>query len=136
MTEKWPRGIRNNNPGNIRKSKIDWKGEVKGVDALFESFDSMEDGVRAIFMILLHYIRKDGLDTIWEIISKWAPPNENLTTAYVNEVCKFTGMEATQPVEPTFATLGPICHAITIVENGGDFIEPAIFKKAWDLTEV
>jgi hypothetical protein len=128
---KVPRGIRLNNPGNVRKSSIYWKGEVIGFDHSFETFDSMEDGVRAIYMILIHYIKKDGLDTIMEIIHKWAPPVENATGSYIKQVCKLTGMTADHPVQPTYEMLKPIVHAICVVENGGDYIDPEIFAMAW-----
>ena len=46
------RGIRNNNPGNIRNSDaIDWKGEVNSKDKkdkAFEEFKTMPDGIRAM----------------------------------------------------------------------------------------
>ena len=126
-----PRGIRNRNPGNIRISPQPWQGKIKGPDTAFETFDTMDNGVRAIYKILIHYIKKDSLDTIWEIISKWAPPSENSVTSYVNRVCKMTHMAATQPVQPTYELLRPIVHAICVVENGGEYIEPEVFARAW-----
>jgi hypothetical protein len=70
-----PRGLYNNNPGNIRKSPTKWLGEVDGTDDAFETFQSPELGIRAIVRILLTYQRRHGLDTIEEMIGRWAPPH-------------------------------------------------------------
>ena len=59
------RGLRNNNPGNIRKDGTHWKGEVEpSRDAAFKQFESMAWGYRAMFKCLNTYSRKYGLDTI------------------------------------------------------------------------
>lgn len=71
------RGLRNNNPGNIRKDGTHWKGEVEpSRDAAFKQFESMAWGYRAMFKCLNTYSRKYGLDTIRKMISRWAPPSE------------------------------------------------------------
>lgn len=78
------RGLRNNNPGNIRKDGTHWKGEVEpSRDAAFKQFESMAWGYRAMFKCLNTYSRKYGLDTIRKMISRWAPPSENDTDAYI-----------------------------------------------------
>ena len=74
-----PRGIRNHNPLNIRKSKDQWKGmaEVQ-TDRAFVQFKSLEWGWRAAFYLLTRtYYHKYRLYTIRAIVSRWAPPNEN-----------------------------------------------------------
>lgn len=80
------RGIRNNNPGNIRKGPKPWLGEIPGTDKEFCTFDTPEHGIRAMAVILRNYRRKYFLDTVREIISRWAPPHENDTGAYVDAV--------------------------------------------------
>lgn len=80
------RGFRNNNPGNIRKTTIDWKGEVKGDDSDFETFDCVEYGIRAIFKLLYTYHFRRGCHNIREIIYRWAPPSENDSKKYVLSV--------------------------------------------------
>ena len=73
------RGIRNNNPGNIRKTNIKWAGEVvPGTDSAFEQFKSMPYGIRAMLVDIIGK-HKRGLDTIQELINVWAPPFENCT---------------------------------------------------------
>ena len=51
-----PRGIRNNNPLNIRKGN-NWKGERPNqTDKEFEEFESMQMGLRAAFILLRNYM--------------------------------------------------------------------------------
>lgn len=97
-TKQLPRGIRNNNPLNIRIGNV-WLGEVKHpTDKSFEQFISMEYGIRAGFVILRRYIRRYGIDTIAEIVSRWAPSSENNTRAYIAAVANLTLLDPDLPV--------------------------------------
>lgn len=83
-----PRGIRNNNPLNIRIGNT-WLGEVPNpTDSEFEQFVSVRYGLRAAFVILRRYIRRYGRNTPAKIISAWAPAVENNTQRYIEVVCK------------------------------------------------
>lgn len=93
-----PRGIRNNNPGNIRKSAINWKGETPGSDPDFETYLTPEDGIRAMTRILLNYQATHGLQTVRQIINRWAPPVENDTGAYVMHVAEACMVDADEPL--------------------------------------
>lgn len=84
-----PRGIRNNNPGNIRADGTQWRG-LRGDDGAFCIFDKPENGIRAIARILKNY-RARGIDTVAEIVRTWAPPVENNTEAYIASVCESCG---------------------------------------------
>lgn len=84
---KTPRGIRNNNPGNIRRSETKWVGKIEGADPDFETFRTAELGVRALGKTLLSYQDKHGLRSIADILGRFAPPHENDTAAYVAAVC-------------------------------------------------
>lgn len=87
------RGLRINNPGNIRTSTTPWQGKVTpSRDAAFETFDTPEHGMRAAAKVLLTYFNKHKLDTVTKIISRWAPPSENDTQAYITAVSERTGM--------------------------------------------
>lgn len=92
-----PRGIRNNNPLNIRKGN-NWKGERPNQkDKAFEEFVSMEYGIRAGFIILRKYITGyNGIttkfNTIELIVRRWAPPTENATQKYIDFVAKDMGI--------------------------------------------
>lgn len=92
-----PRGIRNNNPLNIRKGNK-WKGERPiQTDKAFEEFISMEYGIRAGFIILRKYITgyfglTQKYNTIEKIVRRWAPPTENATQRYIDFVAKDMGI--------------------------------------------
>src|SRR3569623_3049005 len=81
-----PRGLRNNNPGNIRKTAPDWRGEVVGSDSAFEPFATPEAGIRALAVLQRNYKRKYGLRTERAIITRYAPPRESNTESYVSAV--------------------------------------------------
>lgn len=83
-----PRGIRNNNPLNIRIGNT-WLGEVPNpTDSDFEQFVSIRYGLRAAFVILRRYIRRYKRNTPAKIIRAWAPAIENNTQRYIEVVCK------------------------------------------------
>ena len=86
-----PRGIRNNNPGNIRNSeRNDWAGEVSKADKkdnAFEEFEDIPHGVRAMMKLLLKYQRSYNLRSIKELIERWAPRDENDTAKHLRFPC-------------------------------------------------
>ena len=119
---KTPRGIRNNNPGNIRKSPAEWLGETDGADDAFETFSTPELGIRALAKILLNYQRRRRLRTVEAIISRWAPPNENDTDAYAAAVSVFLGVSPDDVIDlEDVRTLRLLTTAIIRHENGGQF---------------
>ena len=87
-----PRGLRNNNPGNIRRNSDVFQGEKTSSDKEFKQFKSMAYGYRAIFKILSNYYRNYKLDTIRKMIGRWAPENENDTDAYIKAVSDYAGI--------------------------------------------
>lgn len=93
-----PRGLRNNNPGNIRRNSDVFQGEKTSSDKEFKHFKSMAYGYRAIFNILSNYYRNYKLDTIRKIIGRWAPENENNTNAYIKAVSDYAGIPADDPI--------------------------------------
>lgn len=83
------RGQRNNNPGNIRHSSSKWRGATKKQsDKEFVTFIDMWWGIRALFVVLRSYYYNYHLTTCEEVISRYAPPNENSTKFYVRFVEK------------------------------------------------
>ncbi|SBT28131.1 internal virion protein with endolysin domain [Escherichia phage LM33_P1] len=121
------RGIRNNNPGNIRVSKDQWEG-MTGDDGAFVTFDSPESGVRALGKNLLSYGRQ-GYDSIEKIINRWAPPNENDTKAYIDSVVAATGIPATQSLDLSDPdTLSSLAQAISFHETGSRY-DPEVYQK-------
>lgn len=83
------RGIRNNNPANIRRGCA-WKGLAeKQTDREFCQFVTMTWGVRALLVTLRTYVVKHHLHTVREIITRWAPPSDgNNTEKYIEFVEK------------------------------------------------
>lgn len=128
-----PRGIRNNNPLNIRVGNV-WQGEVKKpTDGAFEQFVSMKWGVRAAFVILRRYIKRYGHNTIRSIVSTWAPSNENNTNAYVDFVAKRTNINPDKPISfDDKPTMVAIVSAMIWQENGKG-IDELIIQDAYEM---
>lgn len=82
------RGIRNNNPFNIRKSENSWKGKIRiSGDKDFEQFTTIWFGLRAGFLLLRNAYLNKGFDTPLRILYKYAPCKENDTQSYLDFVC-------------------------------------------------
>lgn len=118
MREKTvPRGIRNNNPMNIRKTDTFWVGQKRDQkDASFVEFDSPKYGYRAAAKILKSYARR-GIVTLEQIVKTWAPHNENPTDAYVVFVSNKTGFSKDKTIKYE-NDLASLFHAMTVFENG------------------
>ena len=133
-----PRGIRNNNPLNIRRSKDKWKGlRAVQADAQFCQFESLEYGWRAAFYLLTRtYYHKYRLYTIRAIISKWAPPCENNSKAYVENVSRLTGIDPDEPIgipaerPARWIALG---MAMAIQENGFESLDYFAMLRGWEM---
>jgi hypothetical protein len=110
-----PRGIRNNNPGNI-KAGDSWQGSA-GDDGTFVIFADMSWGTRALATALAN-MQNRGLNTIRSIVSAWAPASENNTQAYVTAVANDTGIGPDDTLAMDQPTLAAIMRAIINHENG------------------
>lgn len=130
------RGLANRNPGNIRQSSVRYKGEVRpSRDPAFKQFETLAWGYRAIFVLLDTYRVRHGLRTIAEMITRWAPPVENHTQAYIRAVADRTGIAPDRPLDTRDRrTMVPVAAAISFVENGvaADMAE---VEKGWELFE-
>lgn len=82
MTGNVVRGLRNNNPFNIKKSYQSWLGKIHGQDPTFETFKNLRFGVRAGLKLLITYISR-GYDSPEKIIERFAPTSENNTPNYI-----------------------------------------------------
>lgn len=118
---KLARGLRNNNPGNIRRVRGQrWKGQSpEQKDPEFVQFQSLAWGYRAMMVILSNY-RRMGVRTVRQMICRWAPPtNGNLTDAYIGCVCDALGCTPNCIPDLTDRpTLVGIVAAMSRVENG------------------
>lgn len=113
------RGLRNNNPGNIEASDSNpWEGQ-DGSDGRFAKFETPEHGIRALGKNLLAYNKRHGLDTVSEMITRWAPPKENDTDSYIKAICAQLGVGANDQIDVTNpSTLAALCAGIVQHENG------------------
>lgn len=128
-TNRQPRGIRNNNPLNIRIGNS-WLGEVPNPsDSDFEQFVSVVYGLRAAFCILRRYIRRYHRDTISKIINAWAPANENDTALYISQVAKRVGIDPDTVIHYEDAeTMYSLVQAMAIQECGQRVSEDSLEK--------
>lgn len=134
MVENWdfasryyPRGIRNNNPGNIRHGDR-WRGmAAEQPDSAFITFTAPEYGIRAMGKLLANYESLHGLNTVAGIIGRWAPPVENNTAAYVNSVAQALGVSPDAPINVK-ARLPTLVPAIIKHENGMQPYTPGIIR--------
>lgn len=111
------RGIRNNNPGNIRPGQ-GFKGEVGDDGEGYARFDTIENGIRAIAVDLLTKM-SNAIDTVREIVTKYAPPTENDTAAYIKSVCAATGFKEDEILNLNhIEQLRKVVRAIIVHENG------------------
>lgn len=112
-----PRGLRNNNAGNIRAvDGVLWQGQIGIDDAGFVIFDTALNGLRALARVLKTYRQKYGLISISGIISRWAPSNENDTTSYIKSVEMRVGLGANTPL--SLEHYPALVKAIIHHENG------------------
>ena len=113
------RGLRNNNPGNIRKSNVTYLGERPSSDPAFKQFKTMALGYRAMFVLLHTYRLKHGLRTLRAMIGRYAPPVENDTTAYVDAIARWSTVSPDSSITTTNRdVMVPIVAAMSRVENG------------------
>ena len=133
-----PRGIRNNNPLNIRRSKDQWKGLADAqTDRAFCQFETLEYGWRAAFYLLTRtYYHKYRLYTIRTIIRRWAPPGENNTEAYIANVSRLTGIDPDEPIgipseRPSRWMMVGV--AMAIQEDGTDSLDYFAMLRGWEM---
>ena len=135
-TEKLPRGIRNKNPGNIKLGTA-WDGLAdEQSDPVFCIFGEAVMGIRALMKILITYRFTHKKDTVDEIISRWAPPSENDTTAYIDFVCKRMGINPMDKLDNSIEHYLPLVKSIIQMENGQQPYDDELLVegmyKAWE----
>lgn len=117
-----PRGIRNNNPGNIDRNPANkWQGLAtnQSSDPRFCVFTTPAYGIRALARLLISYQDKHNLDTVRKIISRWAPKKENDTEAYIQAVARNCAVHPDEVISThKYATLKPLVESIIRHENG------------------
>lgn len=126
------RGERNFNPCNIRISPIAWNGKVAlNTDGSFEQFDNAEDGIRAGAKILCNYHRLYGLQTVSQIISRWAPRSENDTSSYIACVARDIGVGPNDSLDfSSVQIIAQLVSAIIFHENGDQPYDKGLIESA------
>ena len=139
------RGIRNNNPLNIRHSKDRWEGaRIEQTDKSFVQFTSMAYGYRAAWKTLesywkyFHDLPKPF--NVRNIITRWAPPTENDTENYIRTVLSLTGLggneNMAQPSRGTnYERLELLIRAMTTMECGTPYkdVDVEAIREGFDL---
>lgn len=132
-----PRGLRNNNPGNIRVSSAQtWQGEIRGAakkDKDFCEFKEMRYGYRALIKLLQNYQRMYRLNTVAGLIGRWAPPNENNTANYARFVAQKLKVGVDDRIDTTDKTTATaLAAAISEMENGVPAVSADI-EEGWKI---
>lgn len=111
------RGLRNNNPCNLKSSKnTKWDGQV-GSDGKFIIFESPEYGIRACAKNLKNYQHKNGLDTLRSMVYRMGPPHENDTKKYVRNLSNIVGVSPDEKIN-VLKHLPEIIKGVIFLENG------------------
>ena len=126
------RGELNCNPLNIRRvAGTTWKGQrAEQTDHAFVQFRTIEWGIRAAFVLLRTYSTKYHVNCIRDIISRWAPPSENDTEAYIRSVCTLTGFGGQERL--TEAQWPALVKAMALIESRMH-LDESILKTAYNL---
>jgi len=114
-----PRGIRNNNPGNLIITGIEWNGKVpveQNTDGVYEQFHAPVWGIRAMYIDITGDIERKGQNTLRTLISAYAPEHENDTEAYIKHLSQRLGLAPEQPIKP--GHYRPLLESIILHENG------------------
>lgn len=128
-----PRGIRNNNPGNIRRNSIAWQGALSQAqveaagntwDPNFVQFDLPDNGVRAIGHILTSYSQR-GLTSVSALILTWSETDQ---AAYIANVAAALGVDPGDTID-VVGNLPALATAIISQENGEQPYDPGAIQE-------
>lgn len=131
-----PRGIRNHNPGNVRANPaIIWRGQC-GIDGDgFLVFNDPVFGVRCLSVVIRHYKEYHGCVQLRDYITRWAPPAENATDAYIEAVAAMMGKQPGDAIDLEADGLA-LAKAIIIHENGFNPYDDATIAKGIHLSHI
>jgi hypothetical protein len=118
MDDLLPRGIRNNNPCNLKFTEAYiWRGQIGKDDGGFVVFKSAAYGIRAFCMVMQHYERYLGCVTVMDYVYRFAPPPENNTAAYGEFIAKQLGLSKYDAL-PIHKRDDEIVKSFILYENG------------------
>ncbi|MFO4117100.1 hypothetical protein AAHD56_24455 [Enterobacter kobei] len=118
-----PRGIRNNNPGNLNYAGQAGATMEGGEGGRFAVFESMQHGIAALYKQLQIYFKK-GINTLSSIVKTYAPASDNNTVdSYISALTKATGKGANEVLDSgDTATIARLMKGIVDHENGKGYI--------------
>ena len=135
-----PRGVRNNNPGNLRVSESNhWQGRAdwhqrtpeQRLERAFEVFVDPEHGIRALAITLVSYYDRHGLTNLRGLIGRWAPQAENDTAGYVLSVARRMSTDPSMPLDlHDYDVMRALVVAIIVHENGMQPYPDGVIDKA------
>ncbi|MCD8303209.1 MAG: hypothetical protein LUC86_00030 [Prevotellaceae bacterium] len=131
--KKLPRGLRNCNPLNLRRSHDLWQGlREEQTDPEFFQFKTMAWGYRAAFVVIRTYVWKWKLTTLVDIVSRWAPDADgNDSELYLARVRALTGMGKYDTINPlSQEQMIPLVEAMSRIENG-QRAKPQEVQEGW-----
>ena len=118
MAAPLPLSVRNNNPLNLRsREDIDWLGEVTPGGSPFEVFATPEAGWRAGMRNMETQIGR-GYNTVGALVTRWAPPAENNTQAYIDWVAQAAGLRPNDTLAPGSESFNAVARAMADYESG------------------
>lgn len=118
-----PRGIRNNNPGNLNFAGQAGATKEGGENGRFAVFESMRDGISALYKQIQLYFSR-GVNTIESVVNKYAPADDNNNVqAYIKQLVGATGKQADEQLsgEDT-ETVFKLIRGIINHENGKGYV--------------
>lgn len=134
-TKKISRGLRNNNPGNIRINPgVNYMGEVSpSQDKAFKQFSHPKWGYRAMFVVLHTYQKRYGLSTVEALIDRYAPAVENDTDSYAAAVARECALKCNQTIDTLDGdVMRRMVAAMSRVENGRAAVAGDV-EQGWQL---
>lgn len=116
-----PRGIRNNNPFNIKRTYNSWKGKLKnGTDKDFEQFRTIDYGLRAGFLLLRNAYIAKGFNTVEKIIPRFAPATENNVSRYCDYIVANSPLDYDTKISVNSLSFYWLCQRICLYESRFD----------------
>lgn len=134
-TPNLPPGLRNNNPGNIRLTNINWLGKIpnnENTSGVHEQFISSAYGTRALMKQILSTTSRAGTDPVQFVQDYAAGSSPSVLANYANFIKNFTG---TSKINTDKNGLTKTAQAITIFENGtpGKLFAQSEFEAGYNL---
>lgn len=135
------RNFRNNNFGNLNfvgQEGAVLEGQPANGNARFARFATPEDGFRALANQVSSYANGTSkaagyqkLNTVQDIISKWAPPNENNTAKYIQTVSASLGVKPTDTIDTSNPqVMTKLMRAIATYEGGNPQVSDEYMQNA------